>query len=71
MAIDLSAEQVLGMLDDLYRFKDSVSRYDVMQAAQHRDLGRDGMRAVEKLPSRYYSKDELTEALTLALLDGT
>jgi hypothetical protein len=69
MRFDLSAQAVIEMIDDLFRYKDTVSRYDVMQEAEKRDLGKDGLDAVRRIPSRYYSKDELTEALTLAVLD--
>jgi hypothetical protein len=68
MQIELNARNVLRMIDRLFERSQVVSKSDVIVAARFADLGRDGLRAAERIPAGYYTKAELRDALATAVL---
>ncbi len=70
MGLDLSATQMLSMIERLFEGRETVNKYDIVQMAKTFPLGKDGMRAVERLEAKRYRKDELSEALAASLIDG-
>lgn len=68
--LDFSAKHMLDMIEALFDGHESVNKYDIVQKSKFYPLGADGDKAVEALPAKRYSKDELHDALAHALIDG-
>lgn len=68
--LDVDAHEMLLMIELLYVGRQTVTDYDVLREAQRYHLGRDGERAVRFLRTGRYTKDELKQALTDALLES-
>jgi hypothetical protein len=68
--LDFSAKQMLDLVEDLFEASETVNKYDVVQKAKFYPLGADGERAVNGLPAKRYTKEQLTEALAHAVIEG-
>ena len=69
--LDFSAEQMLRMIDDLFQGQHTVNKFDVVQKAKFYPLGEDGQKAVDALPAKRYTKEQLNDALAAALIERT
>jgi hypothetical protein len=68
MPMDLSATNIIDMIDRLYHGRRTVSKDEIVAEARGADIGRDGLRIVGALPPGEYTKDQLTEAVSNALV---
>jgi hypothetical protein len=68
MDFDLQAGNVLRLIDRVFAGgRDVVTRDDVVRAAMRADVGNLGFRAIRNLPPGFYTRDELKDALTIAI----
>lgn len=68
--VDLSAEEMLRLIEDVFAVRKTVSSYEVRCLARFHTLGQDGERGVRYLKDGVYDKAALTRALADAVIEG-
>lgn len=68
--MDLSAEEMLRLIDEAFERRATVTSYEVRSLARLRALGADGERGVRYLREGVYDKQGLKRALVEAVVDA-
>lgn len=68
--LEFSAKHMIDMIEELFDGQETVNKYDIVQKAKFYPLGADGEQAVNRLPAKRYSKDQLNDALAHLLIEG-
>ena len=68
--MEFSASAMMELIDAVFEGRQTANKYDVVQKAKFYPLGRDGERAIEILPAKRYTKEQLSETLAQALIEA-